>query len=169
MSSTPRVDPSQLPVPEDEEEAPDDRMEGHQELLGPEPNPSNMPTSPREEAAFQAASSSSAQIPVAVPAQDPPDPVAVPAQDPPQTIRMYADREPGKEYTETGLEIVDPKNDDRVFAILDEACNRSCHTKRWADHAARAFERKGIPFGPLGGEKRDTRESQVRYPPGEGT
>ena len=30
------------------------------------------------------------------------------------------------------LELVDPKTDDRVFALLDDGCKRTCHISYWA-------------------------------------
>ena len=41
------------------------------------------------------------------------------------------------------LETVDPATDPRVFALLDEGCNSSCHSEAWIRHAKAAFERVG--------------------------
>ena len=46
------------------------------------------------------------------------------------------------------LETVDPTTDQRVFALLDEGCNMSCHGKGWIEHALRAFKRAG-PHKPV--------------------
>jgi hypothetical protein len=42
------------------------------------------------------------------------------------------------------------KTDRRVFAYLDECCNRSCHSRDWRKNSVD----KGMPFGKLEGEKR---------------
>jgi hypothetical protein len=42
------------------------------------------------------------------------------------------------------------KTDERVFALLDEACNKTCHTRSWRKDA----ESKGLAFGELVGEPR---------------
>ena len=47
------------------------------------------------------------------------------------------------------LEVVDPKTDPRVFVILDEACNRTCHTVKWAKHAAKVLDQLDRPLGRL--------------------
>ena len=52
---------------------------------------------------------------------------------PPQRPRLYHHE----------LETVDLKTDNRVFGMLDEGCNASCHGTAWAKHAMRAFARHG--------------------------
>ena len=49
------------------------------------------------------------------------------------------------------LEVVDPDADDRVFVVLDEACNRTCHSTRWAEHAQHQFKLRGRDLGELEG------------------
>ena len=39
------------------------------------------------------------------------------------------------------LEEVDLDVDDRVFALLDDGCNRTCHTSKWAHEARYGFDK----------------------------
>ena len=41
------------------------------------------------------------------------------------------------------LEIVNLETDHRVFALLDEGCNASCHSEAWMKHAITAFLQAG--------------------------
>ena len=60
-----------------------------------------------------------------------------------------------EKFGKSGLPRADLDNDPRVFALLDEACNSTCHGKAWAKHASRVFALQGRALGPLTGEERD--------------
>ena len=65
------------------------------------------------------------------------------------TLRAY----PAKVKLETrdgvALPRVDLKSDPRVFALLDEGCNRTCHTPAWAKHAMNVYARAGAELGSI--------------------
>ena len=44
--------------------------------------------------------------------------------------------------------LVDMYSDDHdhVFAVLDEGCNTTCHSRRWAEMAEKRLERRGLTF-----------------------
>ena len=50
------------------------------------------------------------------------------------------------------LEVVDLMTDPRVFVLLDECCNKSCHTRKWLERAKKEFDRLGVAVGDLFGE-----------------
>ena len=50
------------------------------------------------------------------------------------------------------LERVNIFEDPRVFAVLDEGCNRTCHGSRWMKNAQIKFAKLGRTLGPLKGE-----------------
>ena len=51
-----------------------------------------------------------------------------------------------------GLPLVNiPKEQYRIYAILDEGCNSSCHTSDWADHAGGVYYKMGLMIGDLYG------------------
>ena len=47
------------------------------------------------------------------------------------------------------LELVDPETHDRVFALLDDGCNRTCHTSYWAWKATYGFNQVNQDLGNL--------------------
>ena len=47
------------------------------------------------------------------------------------------------------IESVDPETDDRVFALLDDGCNRTCHTSYWAWKAKHGFNKVNQDLGNL--------------------
>ena len=44
------------------------------------------------------------------------------------------------------------KTDPRVFAVLDDGCNRTCHTPAFIDHMRAVLESEGKELSPLVGE-----------------
>ena len=50
-----------------------------------------------------------------------------------------------------GLEKVDILTDPRVFALLDEGCNRTCHGEHWRMNAQQKLQMMGRSLGPLTG------------------
>jgi hypothetical protein len=62
-------------------------------------------------------------------------------------------KEHGRQQTEPPrLARIDPEKDKRVFALLDEGCNRTCHTPGFAKHAEKVFGPMGLSLGELEGE-----------------
>ena len=49
----------------------------------------------------------------------------------------------GRQLYHPKLETVDLATDSRVFALLDEGCNTSCHGTEWIKHAIDAFQKAG--------------------------
>ena len=49
---------------------------------------------------------------------------------------------------------IDLKTDPRVFAVLDDGCNRTCHTPAFIDHMRAVLESEGKELSPLVGEAR---------------
>ena len=49
---------------------------------------------------------------------------------------------------------IDLKTDPRVFAVLDDGCNRTCHTPAFIDHRRSVLESEGKQLSPLFGEAR---------------
>ena len=49
---------------------------------------------------------------------------------------------------------IDLKTDPRVFALLDDGCNRTCHTPAFIDHMRAVLEGEGKELSPLVGEAR---------------
>ena len=47
---------------------------------------------------------------------------------------------------------IDLKTDPRVFAVLDDGCNRTCHTPAFIDHMRAVLESEGKELSPLVGE-----------------
>ena len=47
---------------------------------------------------------------------------------------------------------IDLKTGHRVFAVLDDGCNRTCHTPAFIDHMRAVLESEGKEFSPLVGE-----------------
>ena len=47
-----------------------------------------------------------------------------------------------------------PEDKYRVYAILDEGCNSTCHTTAWAEHAARVYSGMGLTLGELTGPQK---------------
>ena len=47
---------------------------------------------------------------------------------------------------------IDLKTDPRVFAVLDDGCNRTCHTPAFIDHMRAVLESEGKDLSPLVGE-----------------
>ena len=47
---------------------------------------------------------------------------------------------------------IDLKTDPRVFAVLDDGCNRTCHTPALIDHMRAVLESEGKELSPLVGE-----------------
>ena len=47
------------------------------------------------------------------------------------------------------LPVVDIAEDPRLFAILDEGCNSTCHTKSWAAKARNVLQGYGKELGPV--------------------
>ena len=47
------------------------------------------------------------------------------------------------------LEEVDLEKDKRVFVIIDDGCNHSCHSQKWAINARRNFKAVGADLGDL--------------------
>ena len=47
---------------------------------------------------------------------------------------------------------IDLKTDPRVFAVLDDGCNRTCHTPAFIDHMRAVLESEGKELSPLIGE-----------------
>ena len=48
------------------------------------------------------------------------------------------------------LPVINPRRDKRVFAFLDECCNKTCHSRSWDEYAVD----RGMEFGKLHGEPR---------------
>ena len=44
---------------------------------------------------------------------------------------------------EPKLQRVDLSRDERIFALLDEGCNRTCHTPAWSRHAEKVLHLMG--------------------------
>ena len=49
---------------------------------------------------------------------------------------------------------IDLKTDPRVFAVLDDGCNCTCHTPAFIDHMRAVLESDGKELSPLVGEAR---------------
>ena len=49
---------------------------------------------------------------------------------------------------------IDLKTDPRVFAVLDDGCNCTCHTPAFIDHTRAVLERDGKELSPFVGEAR---------------
>ena len=47
---------------------------------------------------------------------------------------------------------IDLKTDPRVFAVLDDGCNCTCHTPAFVDHMRAVLESEGKELSPLVGE-----------------
>ena len=62
--------------------------------------------------------------------------------------REHEDREPREptmqEYQTTKLRVVDPITDEGVWAIVDDACNSSCHGRSWRLNAEEKWKKKGF-------------------------
>ena len=54
----------------------------------------------------------------------------------------------------TTMTQMDLKTDLRVFAVLDDGCNRTCHTPAFFDHMRALLESEGKELSPLVGEAR---------------
>ena len=54
----------------------------------------------------------------------------------------------------TTMTRIDLKTDPRVFAVLDDGCNRTCHTQAFIDHIRAVLESEGKELSPLVGEAR---------------
>ena len=53
-----------------------------------------------------------------------------------------------------GLEVVDIMEDSRVFMVLDEGCNRTCHGEAWVGNARTKLMMHGRSIDPpIGTEK----------------
>ena len=52
------------------------------------------------------------------------------------------------------LPVVDIAEDPRLFAILDEGCNSTCHTKSWAAKARNVLQGYGKELGPCRGSEK---------------
>ena len=52
------------------------------------------------------------------------------------------------------MERVNLNKDERVFVLLDEGCNRTCHTPDFEDHLGAVLKKRGEKLGELSGGKR---------------
>ena len=52
----------------------------------------------------------------------------------------------------TTMTRIDLQTDPRVFAVLDDGCNRTCHTPAFIDHMRAVLESEGKELSPLVGE-----------------
>ena len=69
--------------------------------------------------------------------------------------REGSDVHAANQHAGDALPVVSPKDDKyRVFAILDEGCNSTCHTTAWAEHAARVYSGMGLTLGELTGPQK---------------
>jgi len=59
----------------------------------------------------------------------------------------------GKSAEPAELEEIDPTTDDRVFAVLDDGCNRTCHSAHWAKRAEERLRKLGraVPWASRSG------------------
>jgi hypothetical protein len=51
---------------------------------------------------------------------------------------------PQDDYQTTSLRVVDPINDEGVWAIVDDACNSCCHGASWRKNAEAKWKNKGF-------------------------
>ena len=57
---------------------------------------------------------------------------------------------------------IDLKTDPLFFAVLDDGCNRTCHTPAFIDHMRVVLESEGKELSPLVGEARHYRAAGRR-------
>ena len=120
------------------------------------PKPASVPAS---ESAFRGS-----RIRHAQPVEPPDDTVMAPGTPPvPPPQNLY--EEHGKRKAKdkqakirpSELPSIDLEKEERVFAVLDEGCNSTCHTTAWYKHAKKIMKKNGKPISDLSGPEKKFR------------